>query len=363
MVEDSFATDVELRRRAEERLVALSKGDGGAAPTGDASRLVHELQVHKIELEMQNEELVRSRDELEAALGRYVSLYNELYDFAPIGYVTLRRDGAIQKANLTAARIVGEVRAELVSRPLRPFVAVADRAAFDCALSSARAGKTGDACEVALTPAPGNTGEARYVQLTLSATERDDELLAVLIDVTERRRSEEQLRAWQKLEAVGRGAGGVARNLDHPPGHAPVVTAAKTKGPLGGTETILILDDEPALRTVARRILASAGYAVLVAASGAEALAACEGHPGTIHMALSDVVMPEMNGLVFAEHLRSIRPDTKVLHMSGYTAGAVTTSGRLDEARFISKPFGSKELLEKVREVLDDGRLVVQAAR
>ncbi|HEX7499328.1 MAG TPA: histidine kinase, partial [Polyangia bacterium] len=92
----------ELRRRAEERFGArradANAGDPHMAP--ETHRLLHELQVHQIELEMQNEELERSRSEVEEGLARYT----DLYEFAPVGYLTLTREGEIRQVNLTGAR-------------------------------------------------------------------------------------------------------------------------------------------------------------------------------------------------------------------------------------------------------------------
>jgi hypothetical protein len=102
----------ELRRRAEARLRTAATKGAPARTDAETQRLVHELQVHQIELEMQNEELRESRAEVEAGLERCT----ELYDFAPVGYLTLGRDGAIRQVNLTGARMLGVERARLPGR-------------------------------------------------------------------------------------------------------------------------------------------------------------------------------------------------------------------------------------------------------
>ncbi len=108
-----------LRARAEDRLKEKSRSSqaAGRDSAEDSQRLVHELQVHQIELEMQNEELQATRADLEAGLERYA----DLYDFAPIGYLTLDSDGAIQTVNLTGARLLGLARCSAGWRAFRPL--------------------------------------------------------------------------------------------------------------------------------------------------------------------------------------------------------------------------------------------------
>jgi CheY-like chemotaxis protein len=136
---------------------------------------------------------------------------------------------------------------------------------------------------------------------------------------------------------------------------------ATARAQVGGTETILVVEDEGPLRRITERILASAGYTVLVAASGAEALQLCAQHSGAIHLALSDMVMPKMTGLAFAAHLKTVRPETRVLYMSGYAEESIDKHGAFDPAMFIGKPFTLDALKRKVREVLDLPRQVVGA--
>lgn len=105
---------------------------------------------------------------------------------------------------------------------------------------------------------------------------------------------------------------------------------------------------------MAQRILVGAGYIVLAAASGVEALATYEWSPGEIHLVLTDVVMPEMSGRIFADRLKDVRPGIKVLYMSGYTDDAIVHHGILDAGtHFVEKPIVRAELLWMVRQVLD----------
>jgi two-component system, cell cycle sensor histidine kinase and response regulator CckA len=122
----------------------------------------------------------------------------------------------------------------------------------------------------------------------------------------------------------------------------------------GGTETILVVEDEPALRSLARRILESRGYTVLAAADGPEALQISRSRGEPIHLLLTDVVMPGMSGREVADRLAAERPDLKVVYMSGHTEDAIVHHGVLEEGmRFLQKPFSAGELAGKVREALD----------
>ena len=124
--------------------------------------------------------------------------------------------------------------------------------------------------------------------------------------------------------------------------------------PRRGSETVLLVEDEASLRSVARRMLAGQGYLVLEAANGREALDIAMKHPGHIHLVLTDVVMPEMSGGALAERLRGVRPEAKVLFMSGYTDGDIVRRGVLQPGiTFVQKPFAAARLLEVVRETLD----------
>jgi PAS domain S-box-containing protein len=123
---------------------------------------------------------------------------------------------------------------------------------------------------------------------------------------------------------------------------------------LRGAETILLTEDEEMVRRLAREVLEIYGYRVLEAANGGAAFLICERHEGPIHLLVTDVVMPEMSGPELAERLARLRPDMRVLYMSGYTDTAILTQGVLEEgADFIHKPFTPGDLARKVREVLD----------
>jgi len=122
----------------------------------------------------------------------------------------------------------------------------------------------------------------------------------------------------------------------------------------GGHETILLVEDESAILKMTANMLQGQGYTVLAAATPGRALELAGKHIGEIHLVLTDVIMPEMNGLDLARQLLLLHPDCKRLFMSGYTADVIAHHGVLDEGvNFIEKPFSMKGLASKVREVLD----------
>jgi PAS domain S-box-containing protein len=120
------------------------------------------------------------------------------------------------------------------------------------------------------------------------------------------------------------------------------------------SETILLVEDAKRVREVVREILETSGYDVLEARQGTEALRISSDHEGPIHLMLTDVVMPQMSGRELAQRLAPLRPDMRVLYMSGYTDDAIVRHGVLDAGiAFISKPFTPDALAAKVRQVLD----------
>jgi two-component system cell cycle sensor histidine kinase/response regulator CckA len=134
---------------------------------------------------------------------------------------------------------------------------------------------------------------------------------------------------------------------------ARVSLAAK----LEGSETILVVEDEDALRTLLCRFFRLYGYNVLEARHGGEALLICERHPGTIHLMITDVVMPQMSGKELADRLTPLHPEMAVFFMSGYAGSDLTGYGEVELSQnFIPKPFRPMDLVKKVRDFLDASR-------
>jgi CheY-like chemotaxis protein len=134
------------------------------------------------------------------------------------------------------------------------------------------------------------------------------------------------------------------------------VTAKHSELPQG-SENILLVEDEAMVRTLARTILEQLGYRVLEATNGEEAVRIFESQREPIHLILTDVVMPLMGGKELADRIGSIKPETRVLYMSGYTDDAIVHHGVLDPGTaFLEKPFSPNSLAHKVREVLESRR-------
>lgn len=177
---------VELRRRAEKKLKESKKEEAHPGTKVETQRLLHELQVHQFELEIQNEQLQQTRHEVEAGLERYTNLY----DFAPTGYFTLERDGAIRQLNLTGANLLGIERARLMNRRFGLFVSETDRPAFNAFLKKVFESKSKESCEATFLK-EGN--QPFYVHIEARVSEDGQECHAAVADITERKRAEEKI--------------------------------------------------------------------------------------------------------------------------------------------------------------------------
>ena len=130
----------------------------------------------------------------------------------------------------------------------------------------------------------------------------------------------------------------------------------RTEAVQGGTETLLLVEDEIQILAMCQRLLEKQGYRVLTAKLPEEALVLCEEFQGDIQLLVSDVIMPGMNGRELQKKISEIKPDIKVLFMSGYTADIINREGGLAEgAHFIQKPFTNRDFVDKVRQILNQG--------
>jgi CheY-like chemotaxis protein len=138
-------------------------------------------------------------------------------------------------------------------------------------------------------------------------------------------------------------------------GSEPKGAALPSQKETRGTETVLVLEDEPSVRQLVQAMLGQQGYNILEAGTPMEALKYCKEYAGPIHLLVTDVVMPGMGGRQFAELAANYRSTMKVLYMSGYTGDSIAHHGALDAGvAFLQKPFSSESLLQKVREVLNN---------
>ena len=198
----------ELRRRAEQRLREQHSETGAQRTDADTQRLVHELLVHQVELEMQNEELQHARNQMEAGLEKF----SDLYDFAPVGYLTLDREGTIRGANLTSASLLGIERSRLVKQRFGHYVSSADLPAFTAFLKKVFESKNREFCEITLLKEGKQPVEVR-IEAAVAASGR--ECRAVLEDITAHKRAEEDRLILNKLESTGILAGGIAHDFNN----------------------------------------------------------------------------------------------------------------------------------------------------
>ena len=152
--------------------------------------------------------------------------------------------------------------------------------------------------------------------------------------------------------------------------YLPKVAAASAPAPARpdsrqnvlGSETILPVEDEETVRRLTRQVLEHCGYSVLEASHGEQALDICDRSEETIHLMVTDIVMPSMSGPELAQHVGALRPDTRILFTSGYAEGAMARPKMMVSADiFLAKPFTSDALARKVREVLDGSEQALPA--
>lgn len=202
----------EMRRRAEARLRDQQIRPGSPienqASEAAPRRLLHELEVHQIELEMQNEELAEARDKTEALLEKYT----DLYDFAPVGYLTLDQGGNIIEANLAAANLLEVARSALANRDFGQFVSATDRGVWGSFLERTFSGKVRQRCEVTLQVS-GLPPLAVELEGLVHGSGKACRL--ILTDITELKRAEADRLILNKLDSTGILAGGIAHDFNN----------------------------------------------------------------------------------------------------------------------------------------------------
>ena len=306
------------------------------------------------------------------------SSFGGLLEGAPDAMVCVDRRGRIARVNAQTERLFGYQRDELVGEPVEILIP-------EMVLSARR-----------------RDGSTFPTEISLSTIDTDDGLLviAAVRDVTERL----ELRGErERLESPGQLAGGVAQDVSNllavisnyaafvgdevakdgaqvnwqsiredvrqiqlAARRAADLTLLPATGqgiqaepmpepqPGGGAgEIVLIVEDEPAMREVTRRILSRSGYTVIAAATGHEAIEIAASYTGDIDVLLTDVVMPQMLGREAAERIRALRPGVTVLFMSGYARGVLDPQGVVEAgANLIQKPFSEAELLATLRHTI-----------
>lgn len=183
-----LSAESELRRRALDRLASQPMEAREPLTEHERLRLHHELQVHRLELEMQNAELRQTRDELETAL----RMYTELYDFAPVGYFTLDRNGKIRAANLTGANLIGIERSRLIDRRFVLFVSEESRQLFNDLLEKLFESWRKESCEVLLST---DADSQLFAQIEAVTFGSGQECRIAVIDITERKLLEMKIEA------------------------------------------------------------------------------------------------------------------------------------------------------------------------
>ena len=230
--ENSTAEAAELRRSAEVRLRSKTAGENKPRTEADMRRLLHELQVHQVELEMQNEELRSAREELELSRNKYA----ELYDFAPLGYFVFDTAGLIREVNLAGAQLLGIERQLLANKPFTGFIADAEgRKIFSNHLTLVLQRQVILRCEIKLTRKDGTVIHGQLQSIAVAIENKAGYILTSVTDLSVRNQLEEalqkahnelELRVNKRTEELTRANAQLTREIDERKGAEESLQAA-----------------------------------------------------------------------------------------------------------------------------------------
>ncbi len=197
-----------LRQKATEQLKKQKSNKSSILSEIETQKLIHELEVHQIELEMQNEELFLAKELAEKATEKYTDLYN----FAPSGYITLSKDGSIMELNFSAARMLGKERSNLIDNAFAFFISEDTRNLFNSFFEKLFVSKIKETCEVVLSI---KECTLLYMHIDGIVSENSEQCYLTLVDITERKLAEYAILESQRLSVVGEMASAVAHDFNN----------------------------------------------------------------------------------------------------------------------------------------------------
>lgn len=333
----------DVRGRAEAHLAESEAPGPASAMDGDGRLLIQELKIHQIELELQNEELRQARQDLEASLERYI----DLYDFAPIGYLTLDSRGVVREVNLAAAALLGSVRSQVSGRAFAGFLAQKSTAELNDFLARIIADQAKQSCQITLA-GPGPEPRHLHVEgapaaLPEAGGEQAGEqfIRLAMLDITDRLqveaenlRLQTQLLRSQKMEAIGTLAGGIAHEFNNIltviMGFSEIALEEAQNGEATPNELYKILKAAERARKLVKQILAFSRHAhngkkpLHVATVVSEAIAMLEPTiPKMISMELT------LNADLSMVHGDPSQIEQVLLNMASNAVDAMPTGGKL----------------------------------
>jgi PAS domain-containing protein len=181
-----------VRKKAEELLKASPPKNRLKSSEAEMQKLIHELEVHQIELELQNEELIRTKEELEITNKKYI----ELYDFSPFSYFTLSKEGEIIELNLSAAKMLDRERVNLKNKLFKLFVSEGTKSVFNVFLDRVFKEKTKQSCDLTLLT---KENLSLYVHVTGILLEGKEQCFVNILDITERKKAEKEIKSLSRF--------------------------------------------------------------------------------------------------------------------------------------------------------------------